>query len=76
LHGQYSPREAFCGSRLLEASHGYFSFDGCFWHGCPLHATRPKSNAAFWRKNVAANHGHLIRADFLDPLFAFPLKLR
>ena len=27
--------------------------DGCFWHGCPLHATRPKTNAAFWRKNEA-----------------------
>lgn len=21
--------------------------DGCFWHGCPRHATWPKSNAAF-----------------------------
>ena len=27
--------------------------DGCFWHGCPLHATSPKANAAFWRKNEA-----------------------
>lgn len=29
--------------------------DGCFWHGCPLHATKPKNNAAFWRKKLAAN---------------------
>ena len=29
--------------------------DGCFWHGCPLHATSPKTNAAFWRKKLAAN---------------------
>jgi len=29
--------------------------DGCFWHGCPVHATRPKTNAAFWRKKIAAN---------------------
>lgn len=29
--------------------------DGCFWHGCPLHSTRPKSNAAFWREKLAAN---------------------
>ena len=29
--------------------------DGCFWHGCPLHATQPKINAAFWRKKIAAN---------------------
>ncbi len=27
--------------------------DGCCWHGCPLHATPPKSNAASWWKNEA-----------------------
>ena len=29
--------------------------DGCFWHGCPKHATKPRTNAAFWRKKFAAN---------------------
>lgn len=29
--------------------------DGCFWHGCPKHATQPKTNAAFWRDKIAAN---------------------
>jgi len=29
--------------------------DGCFWHGCPQHATQPKGNAAFWRKKIAGN---------------------
>jgi len=29
--------------------------DGCFWHACPLHATKPKGNAAFWRRKLAAN---------------------
>jgi DNA mismatch endonuclease, patch repair protein len=29
--------------------------DGCFWHGCPLHATAPKSNAAWWHTKLAAN---------------------
>jgi DNA mismatch endonuclease (patch repair protein) len=29
--------------------------DGCFWHACPLHATKPKNNASFWRKKFAAN---------------------
>ena len=29
--------------------------DGCFWHGCPLHATWPKENAAFWRDKIEAN---------------------
>ena len=26
--------------------------DGCFWHGCPVHGTKPKTNAAFWRKKI------------------------
>jgi DNA mismatch endonuclease (patch repair protein) len=29
--------------------------DGCFWHGCPLHATWPKKNAEFWRAKIEAN---------------------
>jgi DNA mismatch endonuclease, patch repair protein len=29
--------------------------DGCFWHGCPLHATWPKANASFWRNKISAN---------------------
>lgn len=26
--------------------------DGCFWHGCPTHATWPKRNAEFWRNKI------------------------
>ncbi|MDT9700801.1 very short patch repair endonuclease [Streptomyces sp. P17] len=29
--------------------------DGCFWHGCPEHATRPKSNAEWWRQKLHRN---------------------
>ncbi len=29
--------------------------DGCFWHSCPQHATKPKNNASFWRKKLTAN---------------------
>jgi DNA mismatch endonuclease (patch repair protein) len=29
--------------------------DGCFWHGCPDHATWPKQNAEFWRQKIEAN---------------------
>lgn len=29
--------------------------DGCFWHGCPDHATWPKANADFWRTKISAN---------------------
>lgn len=29
--------------------------DGCFWHGCPEHATRPKANASWWRQKLDRN---------------------
>ena len=29
--------------------------DGCFWHGCPEHATWPKQNAEFWRQKIETN---------------------
>jgi DNA mismatch endonuclease (patch repair protein) len=29
--------------------------DGCFWHGCPRHATKPKNNRAFWRRKLLGN---------------------
>lgn len=29
--------------------------DGCFWHSCPEHGTRPKSNATWWEDKLAAN---------------------
>jgi DNA mismatch endonuclease, patch repair protein len=29
--------------------------DGCFWHGCPEHATQPKANADYWVPKLKAN---------------------
>ncbi|MEP9415803.1 very short patch repair endonuclease [Gordonia sp. VNQ95] len=29
--------------------------DGCFWHGCPDHATAPKNNSNWWREKLEAN---------------------
>lgn len=29
--------------------------DGCFWHGCPAHATSAVLNAEYWRDKIAAN---------------------
>lgn len=29
--------------------------DGCFWHGCPQHATWPKRNEQFWRAKIEGN---------------------
>ncbi|CCG04368.1 Putative NaeI very short patch repair endonuclease [Blastococcus saxobsidens DD2] len=28
---------------------------GCFWHGCPIHATWPAANATWWRQKIEAN---------------------
>ncbi len=29
--------------------------NGCFWHGCPEHATWPASNADWWRAKIERN---------------------
>jgi DNA mismatch endonuclease (patch repair protein) len=31
------------------------SVDGCFWHGCPIHYSRPRSREEFWSEKLAAN---------------------
>jgi DNA mismatch endonuclease (patch repair protein) len=29
--------------------------DGCFWHGCPEHGTRPKTNRTYWDAKLERN---------------------
>ncbi|MBR0836504.1 DNA mismatch endonuclease Vsr [Bradyrhizobium manausense] len=29
--------------------------DGCFWHGCKIHRSIPKSNRAFWSNKIVGN---------------------
>jgi DNA mismatch endonuclease (patch repair protein) len=29
--------------------------DGCFWHGCPTHATTPKANRDWWVAKLETN---------------------
>ena len=29
--------------------------DGCFWHRCPEHGTRPKNNEEWWDEKLTAN---------------------
>ncbi|MFF8829784.1 very short patch repair endonuclease [Streptomyces sp. NPDC015131] len=40
---------AFGGARIA------VFLDGCFWHGCPQHATHPKANAEWWRAKLTKN---------------------
>jgi len=28
---------------------------GCYWHGCPQHATTPRTNTAWWRDKLDRN---------------------
>lgn len=37
--------------------------DGCFWHSCPIHRTRPKANAKWWAAKLAANRRRDARAN-------------
>lgn len=37
--------------------------DGCFWHGCPEHATRPKANEAWWAEKLDGNKRRDRRTD-------------
>ncbi|WP_268808599.1 very short patch repair endonuclease [Plantibacter flavus] len=37
--------------------------DGCFWHKCPLHASLPRSNSAWWAEKLAANETRDRRVD-------------
>jgi len=29
--------------------------DGCFWHGCPVHYKKPKSNRDYWKNKIRKN---------------------
>jgi DNA mismatch endonuclease (patch repair protein) len=29
--------------------------DGCFWHACPDHGTRPRKNSLYWRTKLDRN---------------------
>ena len=37
--------------------------DGCFWHGCPEHATQPRANSAWWRQKLDTNMARDVETD-------------
>lgn len=37
--------------------------DGCFWHGCPLHGSRPGSNRTYWESKIARNRARDLDTD-------------
>ena len=40
---------------VFVAPHVAVFVDGCFWHGCPVHGTIPKTNRDFWVKKIEKN---------------------
>lgn len=39
--------------------------DSCFWHACPIHATWPKANAAWWERKLRDNRRRDLDTDSL-----------
>lgn len=39
--------------------------DGCFWHGCPSHGKRPRTNAGYWEQKIDRNMARDRRDDAL-----------
>lgn len=37
--------------------------DGCFWHCCPEHGTRPQSNSGYWSPKLARNRARDARVN-------------
>jgi DNA mismatch endonuclease (patch repair protein) len=37
--------------------------DGCYWHCCPLHGTRPQVNSAYWEAKLSGNLARDRRVD-------------
>jgi len=29
--------------------------DGCFWHGCPIHGVKPRTNSHYWQEKIRRN---------------------
>ncbi len=47
--GRTRPDVTFLGPKVV------IFVDGCFWHGCPIHAVIPKTNREFWQKKLTRN---------------------
>lgn len=48
--GRVRPDVVFTRARLA------VFIDGCFWHSCPVHGTRPRANADFWAAKLKRNN--------------------
>jgi DNA mismatch endonuclease (patch repair protein) len=37
--------------------------DGCFWHGCTLHTSPPRTNAEYWGQKIRGNRERDLQTD-------------
>jgi len=37
--------------------------DGCFWHSCPQHGSRPRTNSNYWSTKLARNESRDARVN-------------
>ena len=56
LHQKLSPGNRRTADIVLPTSRIVVFVDSCFWHGCPIHGSAPKNNAALWKTKLDANH--------------------
>lgn len=52
-----SPDILFPGHRIA------IFIDGCFWHGCSLHGTIPKTHSKFWATKIERNKSRDVEVD-------------
>lgn len=39
--------------------------DGCYWHGCPMHGTTPRTNTDYWTGKIGGNRARDLETDRL-----------
>jgi DNA mismatch endonuclease (patch repair protein) len=54
-HGVTRPTFRVKPDFVFRKAHLAIFVDGCFWHGCPKHATKPANNKEFWRRKLSSN---------------------
>jgi DNA mismatch endonuclease (patch repair protein) len=52
----YQPKGVYGNPDFASKKHKIAVFiDGCFWHGCPRHYKKPKSNHDYWKTKITRN---------------------
>lgn len=51
------------GGIVWRGLHVIVFIDGCFWHGCPEHATSPRMNSEWWKVKLENNFQRDRRSD-------------